>query len=121
VSNSYVGLVVHLLVCLGLGGGLIVVAKLIRHRAVRSRRAKHDTYECGEVPFGPAWREGPVGFYLIALVFILFDAEAAFLFPWVLALRSAGQAAFWGMTVFVAILFVGWIYALRRGDLDWSR
>ena len=121
MSNPYIGLVAHLLVCVALGVGLMVVASLIRYRAVRSRRAKHDTYECGEEPFGPAWREGPVGVYLIALVFILFDAEAAFLFPWVLALRAAGQAAFWGMALFVAVLFVGWIYALRRGDLDWSR
>jgi len=121
VSDPYVGLVAHVLLCLALGGGLIAVSSVIRHRAVSSRRAKHDTYECGETPFGPAWREGPVGFYLIALIFILFDAEAAFLFPWVLALRSSGAIAFWGMVVFVAVLFVGWIYALRKGDLDWSR
>ena len=62
-----------------------------------------------------------VGFYLIALVFILFDAEAAFLFPWIQALRFAGPTAFWGMVVFLAVLFLGWVYAWRKGDLNWSR
>ena len=119
--EPYIGLVVHLVLCLALGIGLIVAAKLIRHRVAHSRPAKHDTYECGEEPFGPAWRPTSVGFYLIALVFILFDAEAAFLFPWIQALRSSGPTAFWGMVVFVAVLFLGWIYAWRKGDLEWSR
>jgi NADH-quinone oxidoreductase subunit A len=119
--EPYIGLAVHVLLCLSLGVGLIVASKLIRHRVKASRRAKHDTYECGEEPFGPAWRPMSVGFYLIALVFILFDAEAAFLFPWVQALRAAGAPALWGMVVFIAVLFLGWIYAWRKGDLDWSR
>ena len=116
-----VGLAVHLLICLALGAGLMAAGALIRHRVARSRPAKHDTYECGEAPFEPAWKPLPVGFYLVALVFILFDAETAFLFPWVLGLRGAGSVAFWGMVVFVAFLFLGWIYAWRKGDLTWSR
>ena len=119
--EPYVGLAAHLLVCLALGTGLVVVAAVIRHTATRHRRATHDTYECGEEPFGPAWRPFPVGFYLLALVFILFDAEVAFLLPWVQALGTAGPPAFWGMLVFLAVLFLGWIYAWRKGDLHWSR
>ena len=119
--EPYVGLAVHLALCVSLGVGLIFAATLIRHRVAKSRPAKHDTYECGEEPIGPAWRPTTVGFYLIALVFILFDAEAAFLFPWVSALRVAGPPAFWGMVVFLAVLFLGWVYAWRKGDLDWSR
>ena len=61
------------------------------------------------------------GLGTLALVFILFDAEAAFLFPWVLSLRDGGPAAFWGMVVFLAVLFLGWVYAWRKGDLTWSR
>ena len=57
----------------------------------------------------------------IALVFILFDAEAAFLFPWIQSLRAAGAPALWGMIVFLAVLFLGWVYAWRKGDLNWSR
>lgn len=104
-----------------MGAGLIVAAKLLRYRVAVSPKAKHDTYECGEEPIGPAWRPVSVGFYLIALVFILFDAEAAFLFPWVASLKASGPTAFWGMVVFVAVLFVGWVYAWRKGDLDWAR
>jgi len=119
--EPYVGLAAHLIVCTALGVALILAGKLFRHRVAVSRPAKHDTYECGEEPIGPAWRPQAVGFYLVALIFILFDAEAAFLFPWVLALRSSGLTAFWGMAVFVAVLFLGWLYAWRKGDLDWSR
>ena len=116
-----VGLAVHMAICLALGAGLIAVGALIRHRVAASRAAKHDTYECGEQPFGPAWKPLSVGFYLVALVFILFDAEAAFLFPWILGLRGAGSVAFWGMALFVFVLFLGWVYAWRKGDLTWSR
>ena len=119
--EPFIGLSVHIALCVALGAGLIGVATLIRHRVATSRRAKHDTYECGEEPIGPAWQPTFVGFYLIALVFILFDAEAAFLFPWAVSLREAGPAGFWGMVVFVAVLFLGWVYAWRKGDLTWSR
>jgi len=119
--EPYIGLAVHLLLCVLLGAGLLVASMLLRNRVAKSRRAKHDTYECGEEPIGPAWRPTSVGFYLIALVFILFDAEAAFLFPWVQSLRGAGPTAFWGMVVFLAVLFLGWVYAWRKGDLNWSR
>jgi len=116
-----VGLVAHLLVCTALGVGLIAAATVHRHRVAKSRRVKHDTYECGEEPIGPAWSPVPVGFYLVALIFVLFDAEAAFLFPWVLSLKQAGATAVWVMAAFCAVLFLGWIYALRKGDLDWTR
>ena len=117
----YVGLAAHLAVCFAMGLGLFAAAAVLRHRVRVSRHAKHDTYECGETPIGNAWRPMPVGFYLVALVFILFDAEAAFLFPWVQSLRQIGPTAFWGMVVFVAVLFLGWVYAWRKGDLNWSR
>ena len=119
--EPYVGLAVHAAICVALGVGLLAAAALLRHRAARGRPDRHATYECGEVPFGPAWRKTPVGFYLLALLFILFDAEAAFLFVWVLGLREVGPAAFWAMAVFLAVLLLGWAYAWRRGDLRWAR
>jgi NADH-quinone oxidoreductase subunit A len=121
VPEPYVGLAVHTLICVALGGGLLLVAALLRHRVRDARPDKEATYECGEVPFGPAWRKTPVGFYLLALLFILFDAEAAFLFVWVLGLREVGPTAFWAMVAFLAVLLVGWAYAWRRGDLNWAR
>jgi NADH-quinone oxidoreductase subunit A len=119
--DPYIGLAVHTLICVVLGAGLLVAAALLRHRVLRSRRDKHETYECGEVPFGPAWRKTPVGFYLLALLFILFDAEAAFLFLWVQSLRAVGLPAFWAMVVFLSVLLLGWAYAFRKGDLTWIR
>ena len=61
-----------------------------------------------QLPVGPAWRKTPAGFYLLALLFILFDAEAAFLFVWVLGLREVGPTAFWAMVAFLAVLLLGW-------------
>jgi NADH-quinone oxidoreductase subunit A len=119
--DPYIGLAVHVLICFALGAGLIVAATVLRYRTRLSRPEKHATYECGEVPIGPAWRKTPVGFYLLALVFILFDAEAAFLFVWVQSLRQMGMAAFWAMVVFLAVLLLGWAYAWRKGDLAWTR
>ena len=121
VPEPYVGLAVHALICIALGAGLLAVAALLRHRVRDSRPDKRATYECGEVPYGQAWRKTPVGFYLLALLFILFDAEAAFLFVWVLGLREVGPEAFWAMVVFLAVLLLGWAYAWRRGDLKWAR
>jgi NADH-quinone oxidoreductase subunit A len=121
VPEPYVGLAVHTLICVALGAGLLIVAALLRHRVRQGRPDKEATYECGEVPFGQAWRKTPVGFYLLALLFILFDAEAAFLFVWVMGLREVGPPAFWAMVVFLAVLLLGWAYAWRRGDLRWAR
>lgn len=119
--SPYVGLSVHIAVSVALGVGLLAAAAILRARVEKSRHDKHETYECGETPFGPAWRRIPVGFYLVALLFILFDVEAVFLFLWVASLRDVGMAAFWAMAVFLAVLLLGWAYALRKGDLTWSR
>jgi NADH-quinone oxidoreductase subunit A len=121
IPDPYVGLAVHALISIALGGGLIAVAVFLRHRVRHSRPEKHDTYECGEIPFGPAWRKTPVGFYLLALLFILFDAEAAFLFLWAQSLGAVGMPAFWAMVVFLGVLLLGWAYAYRKGDLSWTR
>jgi len=119
--DAYIGLTVYALICLALGAGLIGAAAVLRYRVRGGRPDKSETYECGELPVGPAWRKTPVGFFLLALLFILFDAEAAFLFLWVQGLREVGAAAFWAMLVFLTVLLVGWGYAWRRGDLRWTR
>jgi NADH-quinone oxidoreductase subunit A len=120
-ADSYLSLAVHVLISIALGGGLMAVAFVLRHRVGKARPDKRETYECGELPIGPAWRKTPTGFYLLALLFILFDAEAAFLFVWAQSLRDVGAVAFWGMVLFLAVLLVGWAYAWRKGDLRWTR
>jgi NADH-quinone oxidoreductase subunit A len=78
------------------------------------------SYECGAEPIGEAWVQFPVGFYLVALVFIVFDALAVFLFPWVLALRTLGMWGIGTMGLFLAILALGWVYAYREHILEWQ-
>jgi NADH-quinone oxidoreductase subunit A len=89
-------------------------------RPSRPDLVKLANYECGAEPIGPAWVQFPVGFYLVALVFIVFDALAVFLFPWALVLRAVGLTAFWVMAGFVAIIGLGWLYAYREGVLEWK-
>src|SRR5215208_1667631 len=82
--------------------------------------SKLNTYECGAEPIGAAWVQFPVGFYLVALVFIVFDALAVFLFPWVLVLRTLGMWGIGTMVLFLAILSLGWVYAYREKILEWQ-
>jgi NADH-quinone oxidoreductase subunit A len=89
-------------------------------RPSRPDPVKLQNYECGPEPIGPAWVQFPVGFYLVALVFIVFDALAVFLFPWTLVLRTLGWDAFVPMVVFLGILLLGWLYAYREGVLAWK-
>jgi NADH-quinone oxidoreductase subunit A len=96
----------------------LAAASLLRPR--RPVPAKLLSYECGAEPIGEAWVQFPVGFYLVALVFIVFDALAVFLFPWVLALRGLGLWGLLTMLGFLAILSLGWVYAYRERILEWQ-
>ena len=89
-------------------------------RPARPYTAKLENYECGAEPIGEAWVQFPVGFYLVALIFIVFDALAVFLFPWALSLRTLGLWAIGTMTLFLAILSLGWLYAYKEGILEWK-
>jgi NADH-quinone oxidoreductase subunit A len=106
--------------------GLIVAFAVVSLAAARvlspSRpfAAKLESYECGAEPVGDAWIQFPVGFYLVALLFIVFDALAVFLFPWVLAVRGLGMWGIGTMVMFLAILSLGWIYAYRERILEWQ-
>jgi len=105
--------------------GLIVafaVVSLVAAAVLRPSRpyaSKLETYECGAEAIGEAWVQFPVGFYLVALIFIVFDVLAIFLFPWALVLRGLGPGGVGVMALFVAILGLGWLYALREGILEW--
>ena len=78
------------------------------------------SYECGAEPVGPAWVQFPVGFYLVALVFLVFDALAVFLFPWALNVRALGLWGILAMLTFLVILSLGWVYAYRERILEWK-
>ena len=85
----------------------------------RPTAAKLASYECGAEPVGEAWVQFPVGFYLVALVFIVFDALAVFLFPWALTIRTLGTNGIVTMLIFLGIISLGWVYAYREGILEW--
>ena len=114
----YVPVLIFLVMILGFAVGSLTVARLLR--PARPTEVKLENYECGPVPIGPAWIQFPIGFYLVALVFVVFDALAVFLVPWALVLRALGWAAFLPMVLFLSILLLGWAYAYREGVLEWK-
>lgn len=116
--SSYQAILIFAAMIIAFGVGSLAVAWLLR--PARPDPIKLMNYECGAEPIGEAWIRFPVGFYLVALVFIVFDAVAVFLFPWSLILREAGLAAFWVMAGFVGIVALGWLYAYREGVLEWK-
>jgi NADH-quinone oxidoreductase subunit A len=81
---------------------------------------KNSPYECGFEAFEDARMKFDVRYYLVAILFILFDLEIAFLFPWAVALKDIGAVGFWAMMIFLAILVVGFVYEWKKGALDWE-
>lgn len=86
----------------------------------RPDSAKNSAYECGFEAFGDARMQIDIRFYLVAILFILFDLEIAFLFPWALALREVGPTGFWAGILFLTILGVGFVYEWKKGALNWE-
>ncbi len=111
-------LVFLILGALFVAGGMIAAWVLRPHRPYPG---KTSTYECGEEPVGNAWVRFNVRFYVIALVFLIFEVEVVFLFPWALIYRHLGLFAFVEMAVFLSILIVGYVYVWVKGDLDWDK
>ena len=116
--SEYVAVLIFAAMIVAFAVASLAAAALLRPR--RPDSVKLMNYECGAEPIGPAWIRFPVGFYLVALVFIVFDALAVFLFPWALVLRSGGMGAFWVMAAFIGIIGLGWLYAYREGVLEWK-
>ena len=99
-------------------GVMVNINALIGPRRVST--VKMEAFECGNPPRGSAWGRFSVRFYLTALLFLVFDVEVIFLYPWAVELRKLGMFGFIEALIFVAILFVGLIYAWERGALDWD-
>ncbi len=102
----------------------LVIAYLIRPADIYDRKLL--TYECGIIPLTPAWHRFHISYYIIALLFLIFEVEAAFLLPWATVLRELSGVWGWGllpmaeMGIFLGILLLGLIYAWRKGDLQWN-
>jgi NADH-quinone oxidoreductase subunit A len=98
--------------------GILLFAKLIYPS--HPSREKYSTYECGIEPVGDSWHPFAVRYYIFALLFLVFDVEAVFLFPWALVFRTLGRAGFIEMVTFVLILAVGLVYGWKKGALTWA-
>ncbi len=108
------GLIAFLLMYVG-----FILQKLVAPK--NKTELKLDTYECGEVPEGEGWIQFNIRFYVIALIFIIFDVEVVFLFPWAVVFRDMGFLTFIEVFVFIAILLVGLAYVWVKGDLEWVK
>ncbi len=113
------GVLVYLLVACAFVFGVLAMGTLVSPR--RPSPGKLETYECGVDAIGPAWVQFNVRFYVIALVFLIFDVEVAVLFPWATLFRKAGLLAFAEMVLFLGILAVGLAYVWVKGDLEWLK
>lgn len=115
---AYLPVVIFTLVGIVFIAGTLLFSRLIRPSA--PTKQKLETYECGVAPVGDAWGQFNAHYYLFALLFVVFDVEAAFLYPWAVAFRKVGGYAVAEMLIFVALLGLGLAYAWRRGALEWE-
>jgi NADH-quinone oxidoreductase subunit A len=126
------GLAIFALAAFLMGFAVLLIGKLIRPRVPHPDKAM--AYECGEQPVGPAWVQFDLRFYVVALIFLIFDVEIALFYPWAVVfggggaedvagnlLRQIRGVATWDMLFFFAVIVVGFVYLLRFGYLDWVR
>ncbi len=106
-----------------LGIIMVAVPLIVQWLIAPSKKTKEklETYECGEVPEGSAWLQFNIRFYVIALIFLIFDVEVVFLFPWAVVFKDLGLLAMVEMTIFLVILIVGLAYVWVKSDLDWVK
>ena len=116
--SDYLPILVLLLVATGLAVAMVVLGQILGPR--RQTEAKSIPYESGMTPIGSAVRRMPVRFYLIAVLFVLFDIEVIFLLPWAVVLKKLGVFGLIEMLVFVFILLVGYVYVWKKGALEWE-
>ena len=116
--REYLPLVIFLGVALGFSLILLVVPILIAFR--NPDPEKLSAYECGFNAFDDARMKFDVRFYLVSILFIIFDLEVAFLFPWASSLKHVGVYGFWSMMIFLGVLTIGFIYEWRKGALEWD-
>ena len=122
--KEYLPIFLQVVVAIGFAASALIVS-VILGRTAKTNRTKDSAYECGMNPIGDAQPRFSVKFYLVAMLFILFDIEIVFMYPWAVVYRDFivqhGAGIFWSMLSFVGILTVGYVYAIKKGALDWSR
>ena len=116
--SEYLPIILFLFIAAGLSVAMIVASLIVGKR--KPDPDKLAAYECGFDAFDDARHKFDVRFYLVAILFIIFDLEIAFLFPWAVTLGDIGLFGFWSMVVFLGVLTVGFIYEWNKGALDWE-
>src|SRR5215211_3268918 len=116
--QSYLPLVVFVAIAAVIGAALLVVPFLVAYK--QPDPEKLSAYECGFNAFDDARMKFDVRFYLVAILFIIFDLEVAFLFPWAITFGELGWFGFWSMMIFLAVLTVGFAYEWKKGALEWD-
>jgi NADH-quinone oxidoreductase subunit A len=120
MQSAWLSALSFLVVSTLVGLGMLGASRVLRVRARSESPLKTRTYECGEQPAGMAWMQFHARYYVVALFFVLFDVEAVFLFPWSVVIRELGTPGFAAALLFVLILMLGWLYALRKEALRWQ-
>jgi len=121
--REYLPILLQIIVAIGFAASALLVSILVGKTGKRSA-LKDSPYECGMVPQGAGQPRFSVKFYLVAMLFILFDLEIVFMYPWAVVYKEAVAQSgiiFWSMLSFISILMVGYVYALKKGALDWKR
>ena len=116
--KDYLPIILFLIIALGLSGAFIAINFILYPK--HPDPEKLSAYECGFEAFGDSRMQFDVRFYLVAILFIIFDLEVAFLFPWAISLGNIGALGFWSMMIFLIILTIGFVYEWKKGALDWE-
>ena len=116
--KDYLSIIIFLFIAIGLSVSFIVLNFIFSPK--KPDPEKLSAYECGFEPFDDSRMEFDVRFYLVAILFIIFDLEIAFLFPWAISLGEIGPLGFWSMMFFLGVLTIGFIYEWKKGALEWE-
>ena len=116
--TDYLSIIIFLFIALFLSIGFVLANYIVSPSNPDTE--KLSAYECGFEAFGDSRMEFDVRFYLVAILFIIFDLEIAYLFPWAVSLSNIGIYGFWSMMIFLGILTIGFIYEWKKGALDWE-
>lgn len=112
------GLILFFITGVVMVGGGVIVSNLVAPKSYNPQ--KHDPYECGVPTIGPSWMQFRVGYYLFAIMFLIFDVETVFIFPWAVVMKSVGVTAFIEIVIFFIILGLGLLYAWKKKALRWE-
>ena len=115
----YLPLLIHVFIVSAIAAGMVTLSWFVGQH--KRNRVKMSPYECGMTPVGDVRGRFSVKFYLVAMLFILFDVEAVFLYPWAIRLKHLGMFGFWEMLVYIGIVLAGFFYIWKKGVIDWNK